>query len=424
MTGKRIHLKKFIMKTRYEEKYARLMLSAGVGLQKGQKIYIQMESYHISFARVIEREAYKMGASYVLVETTDPHRVASRVRYGNEQDLGYLPPWIEERNRLMVEEKWARIFFFGPEFPDLLSSLDQGRLAKVQAAARMAAKELARACGAGEIPWAGAALPTPQWAQQVFPDKSPDDALELLWEALVKIIQLDKEDPTEIWKDHGRRLKLRGEKLTALNLKSVHFKGPGTDLTIACLPHSTWIGGACTSADGVSFIPNIPTFENFTTPDYRYTDGRVRVTCPIEVMGTLVEGAWFVFEKGKVVDYGADKNVDALKKMFSICPQASYLGELALVDGSSPIYQSGILFFSGLYDENATCHIALGNGYVTAANGAEGKSEAELLDMGVNVSLVHHDFMIGSDEIDVDGIAQDGTKIPLIRNGLYTDVVR
>jgi len=408
----------------YYEKYARLMLGAGVGLQKGQKIHIQMESYHLPFARVLVDEAYKMGASYVLFEATDPNGVAARVNYGQEEDLEYLPPWIEERNRVMADEKWARLSFFGSEFPDLMGSLDQDRLTIVQTVARKASRMISRACGAGEIAWACAALPTPQWAQQVFPEQAPEKAMELLWKEISTIVKLDEENPTEVWKEIGRSLKVRGKKLADLNLKTVRFTGPGTDLSVDCLPNSIWAGGASTSTDGVDFIPNVPTFENFTTPDYRGSEGRVRVTCPIEVMGSLVKGAWFEMKAGKVVDYGADENVKALEKMFAMCPQASYLGELALVDGSSPIYHSGKIFYNGLFDENATCHIAFGNGYVTAAGGAQGKTDEELLEMGVNVSLVHHDFMIGSDEVDVDGITEDGTVIPLIRKGLYTEAIQ
>lgn len=409
---------------KYYQKYARLMLQAGVNLQPGQKVHVAMESYHLPFAKVVVEEAYKLGASYVLLDAGNPEELAARVNHSSEENLSYVPGWIEQRNKVMIEENWARLFFFGSIDPDLNSTLDQDKLSIVQSQLRKVNKPIGRACGEGKLAWAGAALPTPKWANQVFPDETPEKAMELLWQAIADIVQLDHEDPAALWKDISSNTIKRGKKLAELNLAHVHFKGPGTDLTVQCLPNNIWAGGSSSHVDGYEYIPNVPTFENFTTPDYRGTKGKMQVTCPVEVLGTSVEGAWFVFEDGKVTDYGADKNKQALDQMFAICPQAAYLGELALVDGSSPIFRSGITFHSVLFDENATCHVALGNGYANAAADAEGKSDEELMEMGVNVSLLHHDFMIGSDEVDVDGITESGEVIPLIRNGLYTEIVR
>ena len=399
------------------------MLQAGVNLQPGQKLHLSMEAYHLPFGNVLVEEAYKLGASFVLLETPHPAQLAARVKHSGEEHLDYVPSWIAERSREMVEDKWARLSFSGSIDPDLNASLDQNRLSSVQSALRKAAKPIARACGAGDMAWAGAALPTPAWAAKVFPEAPPEEAEDLLWEAMAEILHLNHDDPSQLWKEIGSNTIARGQKLNSLNLAKVHFKGPGTDLHVPCLPNSIWIGGGISSSVGYSFIPNIPTFENFTTPDFRGTHGSMKVTCPVAVLGTSVEGAWFTFENGKVTDYGAEKNKQALDQMFSICPQAAYLGELALVDGSSPIFRSGRTFHSVLYDENATCHVALGSAYASAVTGTEGKSDEELLEMGVNVSLLHHDFMIGSEQVDVDGITATGEVIPLIRNGLYTDVV-
>lgn len=400
-------------------KYARLVLGAGINLQEGQKVLVHFEACHWDFGRVLVEEAYRMGAGYVEVEEGDPGELASRVRFGRDEDLDYVPSWVAERNRVMVEEGWARLFFFGPSEPDLMGELDKERLGRVQKAGREMGKILANACGAGEISWSGAALPTRKWAMKVFPDETPERAEEMLWDEVVRILGLDEAEPVLFWRKVGKRTVERSEKLEGMGLEFLRFRGAGTDLRVRLLPDSRWVGGGLDTVDGVMTIPNLPTFETFTTPDLRGTEGRARVTCPVEILGSTVEGAWFVFEEGKVVDYGADVGVEALERMFAICPQSAYLGEVALVDGSSPIFESGLTYHSILFDENATSHIALGNGYVSAAAGAEGKLGDDLLEMGVNVSLLHHDVMIGGDGVEVDGILADGEEVALIRDGMF-----
>lgn len=400
-------------------KYARLVLGAGINLQVGQKVVVQLETYHGDFARVLVEEAYRMGAGYVLVEAGSPEDMAARVRFGAEGDLEYVPSWVVAKNQAMVDEGWARVFFFGPTDPDLMGSLDQGRLGVVQKAVREAGSVLSRAAGAGEIAWSGAALPTPGWAAKVFPDESPERAMELLWEQLIGILRLEDEEPTLYWRECGARTIERSRKLAGMGLGFLHFRGEGTDLRVKLLPGSIWAGGGCETAAGVMTIPNLPTFETFTTPDFRGSEGRVRITCPVTILGNTVRGAWFVFAEGKVVDFGADEGRESIERMFEVCPQSAYLGEVALVDESSPIFASGLTFHSILFDENATSHIALGNGYVHAAAGAEGKTNSELLEMGVNVSLLHHDVMIGGDGVEVDGVRASGEVVPLIRGGLF-----
>lgn len=402
-------------------KYARLMLEVGVNLQVGQKLHLQLEAEHWDFTRVVVDEAYKMGAGYVLVSASDPCELESRVIHAEEQSLSYVPSWIELRNQAMVDEGWARLSFSGSRDPDMVSRLDAQKVQLVQTSLRKAAKTVSAACGAGLISWAGAALPTRLWASKVFPQASADEAFRLLWQQMVDILHLDEEDPVTIWRSIGARTIARGRKLESLDLKEIHFEGPGTDLRVQCLEKSRWAGGGSELPNGVMTLPNIPSFESFTTPDYRGTQGRAQVNCPVNIMGRLVKGAWFVFENGKVVEYGADEHKEALDSMFAACPQTAYLGEVALVDGSSPIYSSGVTFFSTLFDENATSHIALGSGYAQAATGAAGKNSAELLEMGVNVSLLHHDVMIGGEQVEVTGISRNGERIPLIRGGYFTE---
>lgn len=404
-------------------KYARLMLEVGVNLQAKQKVFIGLEAYHREFGNIIVEEAYKLGAGYVMLEAKDPKELAARINHSPEDQLDYLPPWMEQRNQMMVEEQWARVGFFGPTEPELMGTLDQSKLGIVQAAGRKVGKALAKAGGSGETAWTVGALPTPKWALSVFPEEIEERAMELLWEQLVKIMHLDHENPSQYWREISKGMNDRADKLEELDIAYIHFKNEHTDLKVKCLPNGVWKGGTSSCRGEYRFLPNIPTFENFTTPDFRGTTGFAKATRPTEVMGSQIEGAWFTFEEGKVVDYGADSNKEVLDKMFEICPQAYYLGELALVDNSSPIYQSGLVFNSVLFDENACCHVALGNGYSSAAPNTEGMNDDELLELGCNVSLIHHDFMIGSDDINVDAITSSGEIIPLIRQGSYTDII-
>jgi aminopeptidase len=224
----------------------------------------------------------------------------------------------------------------------------------------------------------------------------------------------------QAWKDHAATLKRRCEAMNDSGIRSLRITGPGTDLNIELCSESIWIGGPCTTPDGRVFIPNMPTEEIFTTPDYRKTSGKVSVTRPVKVMETLVDGAWFEFKDGRVIQFGADSGREVLEKYLSVDEGASFVGEIALVDSSSPIYQSGCIFSSILYDENASCHLALGNGYPTGLkNGSTLRGKQQLLDAGCNVSLVHRDFMIGSPEINIDGITRDGTIVPVLSDGRF-----
>ena len=266
------------------------------------------------------------------------------------------------------------------------------------------------ACGAGRIPWCVAALPTPEWAAKVMQREASDEAAEALWQTMLPILRLDREDPKAAWRENSDLTERRGIDLTSGNFEIYHFKGPGTDLKVYSNPNHVWEGGDLMSDAGHVFIPNIPTEEVFTTPDWRRTSGRASVTRPVEVLGANVDKAWFEFEGGRVVDYGASEGKEKLDAYFEIDEQARYLGEVALVDSSSPIFQSGKVFHNILYDENAACHIALGSGYPTAVKGGVDMNAEEQSAAGINQSILHTDFMIGSEEVNVIGIAADGTE--------------
>lgn len=406
-----------------KRKYAKLLLEVGVGLKDGQNLVVSAEPYHWDFLVLLTEEAYKMGAAYVLVEATDARMTEARVKHGAEKSLDDVLGWNDAKNGCMINEGWSRLSFFGPEYPDLMGTLDGKKLGILQRAGNIAGKPIMEACGSGEMAWCVAALPTPNWAAKVFKDEvtdeNSDQLVERLWAEMVKILSLDDADPSAVWQRKGEVLHERCEKLMALNLRKVKFTGPGTDLTVGCFENAKWIGGGIVKTDGSGFIPNLPTEECFTTPDMRVTEGRMQVVRPVNVLGQSVEGAWFVFEQGNVIKYGAEKNKETLDRFFEMCPQAGLLGELALVDGSSPIYQSGHVYECILYDENASCHVALGNGYPMAVPGGLEMSKEERLEKGVNVSLLHTDFMIGGPEVNVAGYDADGNEYALIRDGEF-----
>ncbi len=407
------------MNDEIKRKYAQLLLEVGVGLRTGQKLVVCAEPYHWEFLSILTREAYQMGASYVLVESVAPQMLEARVKYAAKESLDYIVGWNEAKNSVMVDEGWARLSLFGPSEPEMRASLDAGRLGIIQQSGSIAGQKVNEACGSGKMAWCVAALPTQKWAAQVFECEASEEAELRLWQEIVKILGLDLEDPCGHWREKSKIIKTRCEKLMGLNLVKVHFKGPGTDLTVQCFENAQWIGGGIEQSDGNEFIPNLPTEECFTTPNMCGTQGRVQVVRPVTVLGKSVEGAWFSFSDGAVVDYGAEKNKDALDGYFKVCPQAKFLGELALVDSSSPIFQSGKVFHCILYDENASCHIALGNGYAMAVPGGLTMNHGEKLNAGVNCSLVHTDFMIGSEEVDVIGYNAEGKEFPLLKNGLF-----
>jgi len=407
------------MKALQQRKYAKLILEVGVNLVKGQKLMIAGEAYHIDFLTIMTEEAYKMGATYVHVQAEHPQILKARVENADKNDLEVLPGWLGDQFASMIDEEWARVSIFGPTDPDMQGMLDSERLGIIQRASSITAKPFSEACGAGKISWCVVALPTPQWAAKVYDAPASSELEDKLWLQIVDILSLNEDDPSCFWRQKGERIQQRSEKLMTLNIDRLHFHGGGTDLSVFCFQDAKWIGGGISNVGGRSFMPNLPTEECFSTPHAHKTEGKVNVVRPVEVLGRQVSGAWFEFSEGKVIAYGAEKNEGALDDFFNMCPRASYLGEVALVDASSPIFQSGLVFQCILFDENASCHIALGNGYPMAVpNGLEmTKEEREKL--GVNASLLHTDFMIGGAEVEVTAYDSDGNSTPIIREGVF-----
>lgn len=399
--------------------YARLLLQAGVNLQPGQGLWITSQPIHWPFLVILAEQAYDFGARYVEIEAAHPRVSRARVDRASSDSLPYVPPYREQFYEEMIRGDWARLDLGGAEYPDLFADVDRSRFAALQTASRRVAKPLMEACGAGNVPWCVAALPTPRWAAKVMGSEPSDDAVQALWDLIVPVLRLDQPDPVLAWRALADAHVRRSRVLTAFQFDRLLFEGPGTHLTLRCLPQGVWSGGTIDSAKGYSFIPNLPTEEVFTAPDYRRTTGRAAVTRPVEVLGKPVVGAWFEFRDGRVEAFGAEDGEEQLAAFFDMDEQARYLGEVALVDCGSPIYQSGRLFHSILFDENAACHIALGSAYPVALPGGATMSKEELRRAGLNQSLLHTDFMIGSDAIQVTGFTAEDASIPILEDGRF-----
>ncbi len=380
-------------------------MQVGANVQPGQLVDVVADIDHLDVAREVVRAAYRAGAAYVDVRYIDPHVRRALIEHAAEDVLSWTPPWLLKRERTFGDERAAIVALVGDAEPDLLADLPGDRVGK----ARMLelAEEGTRQINERLNNWCVIGVPNAGWAAQMFGE--PD--LERLWQLVEICVRLDEDDPVAAWKEHAQRLDARAKALNELQVDSLRYRGPGTDLTVGLLPESRWQGCNSETAEGIHYVANMPTEEVFTTPDARRTEGVVRSTMPLALYGRIVRGLEVRFEGGRIVDVQADEGADVIRGQLETDERAGYLGEVALVDGTSKIGQTGLTFFETLYDENARCHIAYGSAYAEAVEGG-------LMD-GVNVSTVHTDFMIGGPDVDVDAVLRDGRVVPLLRNDVW-----
>ena len=397
--------------------YARLIARTGAAVQKGQPVIIVAGLEQPEFIELLAAECYRAGASEVEVDWRHQPLTRLAVRYKSAKKLGEVKAWEEEKQRWQTEALPARIVVLS-EDPDGLAGIDQAKYAAGMQARYQKLRPYIDARENREQ-WCIAAVPGVKWAKKVFPDLSKSRAVEKLWEAILSCSRALEGDPLENWRLHDLDIKARAEALNAMGLTALEYRDPnGTELRVGLIPEALFLGGAerC-PVNGVEYNPNIPSEELFVTPRAGDAEGVVHATRPLAVQGVLIEDFWLRFEGGRVVELHAEKNEDALRTLVGMDEGAAMLGECALVPYESPIRESGILFYNTLFDENAACHLALGRGYSSNIRDYEKYSLDELRAMGVNDSMVHEDFMIGSAELDITGLTASGERLPIFRSG-------
>ena len=401
-------------------RYAELIVKVGLNLQPGQRLLVRAPIDAAPLARHVAAQAYDLGARLVEVLYNDPHLLLTRYRHAPADAFTEHSTWPVTAGLEYAENGHAILSIVGSD-PDLLKGVDPARISQVQRTEGQAAAPLSRLISADAINWCVVGYATPAWAARVFPDRPPDEQQARLWEAIFHTVRLDAPDPLAAWEAHAAELAARTAFLNERQYTALHFTGPGTDLTVGMPYNHRWLGGAAPTGNGINNIANVPTEEVFSAPHRNRVDGTVRATMPLSYAGNLVENFSLTFREGRVVDVQAEKGEDLLRRLIETDEGAARLGEIALVPAGSPIARAGILFYNTLFDENAASHIALGRAYRNCIDGCEGLDDADFAALGGNSSTTHVDFMIGSAEIDVDGITGDGAAEPLMRAGEWTN---
>jgi aminopeptidase len=389
--------------------YARLAVEVGLNLQPGQVLGINAFVEHAPFVRELTRAAYRAGARYVDVSYGDQHVRRAHIEHASEEALGWSPPWSIERLRVLGEVNGALCAITGNPEPELFADLDGARVGKARM--RAVAEESLKLTD-GLCNWTIVAYPNAGWAQTVLGE--PD--VDRLWEAVAHAVRLDTPDPVAAWREHIAILQERAAGLNARRFDHLRYRGPGTDLTIGLHPESEWKAALDRSA-GVDHVANMPTEEVFTAPDARRVEGTVRSTLPLQIQGTIVRDLEIRFVDGHAVEIRASSGEEFMQTHAASDEGASRLGEVALVDGHSAVGETGLVFYDTLFDENASSHIALGAAIVQAVDWAVSLDPEERHERGVNHSSIHTDFMIGSNDLEVDGVTRGGDSVPILRGG-------
>ena len=403
------------MKKTVLREYARLIVKKGVNVRKGQEVLIYADLDQPEFVAMVVEEAYKAKAKKVSVEWNYQPLTKLHVRHRSVTTMGTVEEWEKAQQQHYVDVVPARIHLVS-EDPDGLKGINMEKVTKARRMSYPILKPYKDQLE-NRQQWCIAAVPGAAWAKKVFPGMRTSTAVEKLWEAILAASRVD-EDPVKAWEDHDRDLQARCDYLNSLSIRSLHYTADnGTDFTVGLIPESQFCGGGETSRTGIFFNPNIPTEECFVSPMRGKAEGIVYATKPLSYRGQLIEGFSIRFEGGKAVEVHAEKGEELLKAMIEMDEGASYLGECALVPQCSPIAQSGLLFYNTLFDENAACHLALGMGFPDTIQDFQNKTIEECRELGVNDSMIHEDFMIGCDSMNIDALCEDGSTKPIFRNG-------
>lgn len=398
------------------DQLARVAVEVGLGLQSGQELVMTAPLEAVPLARRITEQAYRAGASLVTTLYVDDEATLMRYRFAPDAAFDRAAGWLYDGMGAAFKSGAARLAITGGN-PLLLSNEDPGKVGRANQAVSKAYRPALELITRHEINWTIMAGATPAWAAAMFPDATPSQAMEQLWEAIFATSRINVDDPVANWKAHDAELHRRAGFMNEKRYAALQYRGPGTDFRLGLADDHLWLGGGTTAGNGRYCIPNMPTEEIFTTPHKDRAEGTVTATKPLSYQGTMIEGIQVRFEKGRIVEARATRGQEVLQKLIDTDDGAGRLGEVALVPHSSPIASSGLLFFNTLFDENAASHIALGQAYTSCLRDGDKLSPHELAAKGANDSLIHVDWMIGSEKLDIDGITTSGTAEPLIRGG-------
>ncbi|WP_025193435.1 aminopeptidase [Enterococcus faecalis] len=399
------------------KKYARLIAETGVNVQDNHTVVLQISVDQAPLARLITEEAYRLGAAEVIVQWSDETIKREFLAHAATDRIENVPQYKIDQTDDWIAKGASRISVVSSN-PDALAGVDAQRVAAFQAANGKALVNLRKATQANKVSWTVVAAASEGWAAKVFPElATSEEQVDALWNEIFKTTRIYEENPVIAWNIHDKKLQEKAAELNEQQFTALHYTAPGTDLTIGLPKNHLWEGAGSYNARGEEFMANMPTEEVFTAPDSRRVDGYVSSTKPLSYAGTIISGMKFTFKDGKVVDFSAEQGEEALKNLLAIDEGAKHLGEVALVPDPSPISQSGLIFYNTLFDENASNHLAFGSAYAFNLQGGTEMSEEELAEAGLNRSQTHVDFMVGSDKMNIDGIKEDGTIVPVFRNG-------
>ena len=397
------------------DRLAQVAVNAGLGIAHGQELLITAPLDAVPLVRRVTEHAYRAGASLVTTFYVDEAATLARFQYAPDDAFDRTNTWLQDAIANAYRSGAARLGITGAN-PALLAKQDSSKVARANLAQSKASRPALDIITRHEINWSIIASATPAWAALCFPNETPEVAIAKLWDAIFASTRIDAPDPVAAWKAHSAHLQERAALMNAKRFDALHFKSAATDLRVGLSDGHVWMGGGTIAGNGIPCLPNMPTEEIFTTPHMSMTEGTVAATKPLSYQGVLIENIRVRFEKGRIVEATASAGQATLEQMISSDDGARQLGEVALVPHSSPISASGLLFWNTLFDENAASHIALGQAYSSCVEGGDAMSKEELAKHGANESLIHVDWMIGSGEMNVDGI-KNGTAEPLMRKG-------
>lgn len=397
-------------------KYAELAVKIGVNIQPNQYLYIAASIESAPFVQVVTKIAYEIGAKQVFVDYTDDQITRTRYELAPADSFDFFPPWKVQEREWLAEEG-AAFMSIVSQSPDLLSGIDSKRIASFQKASGSALNKYRQYVQSDKISWTVIAAPSKQWARKVFPELPEEKQVEALWDAIFKATRADLDNPVEAWAQHNDNLHEKVDYLNNKNYAKLHYTAPGTDLTIELPKGHLWCGAGSINEKGEEFMANMPTEEVFTVPHKDGINGYVSSTKPLSYGGNIIDNFKLTFENGRIVQVEAAQGEEVLKNLVATDEGSHYLGEVALVPFHSPISQSNILFYNTLFDENASNHLAIGSAYAFCIEGGKSMSSDELKAHGLNESITHVDFMIGSEQMNIDGVTADGQSEPVFRNG-------